>query len=312
MTEVELKQGMDASQEVLFSLCPRKYFYVYEQGLKDEMGLAALFSKHLIHAALAIQYASLNLLLSPYPDLDKLWENYIAEAGEGARMDSFYTLDLAQRALDKYAFDGYLVRDREEFDVVEVEAVKSRRLNDELSWISKPDVVLSHKEIGTIYPLDFKTSKYAPKGLSIKRVPDYTRDILFDRQFLGQVWITRGEGHITRHFKLGVNDITISEQRLDSIPEVLLKEWEEERKEVLTLKEKYRTIGVWPKNAPQACYNFGYVCPFLRLCNVGIEASAAIAEWIEKCDPYAYLKEAVKSSDGQSEGSGKGMTPNVT
>jgi hypothetical protein len=254
------------SQIEKWEQCHRKWSYYYIDKLESAKSWASEFSSALIHPALAKWYLTGGTRLA-VNEWDELWENYINVVGQipsSSKADTeIYTLRNAIQHIGIYVeryepdFDMYDTVSSEEMFFKIVPDV------DKFVYLSKPDVLLARKTDKKKVTLDFKHSKWdINAGLSP-----------FDRQFLGQAWVTGAEFMMKTHMqtkytvKNGFEHITNrshepvdDDQMTEFVTELQLK-----CDQIASAKRR----NTFPKHAPKACNDFHKPCEYIDLCRVG-------------------------------------------
>ena len=281
---------VDNSQASLFERCPQAYDYRYNHHLIEQQGIAAVFSKYLIHEPFSLWYGSKGNIVWPRSHFDVVWTQICTAARYSTIVARARTNDLRiyTGATAHTMYSAYLrkfSRDFEMYQVVSSEDVYFVTFDDipGVIYLSKPDLILAQND-SVLINADFKISQY----------PDQ-RDLLpFDRQFLGQAFAS-GSRIMMKNF------INVFQIRETSLPHVditrnvvpvdddLMAEFVRDLKLTLVqIREAHKT-KTYPKYAPKACYPFPkHVCPWMTLCSLGKTRSIAIEEE-ETENPLEYL-----------------------
>lgn len=262
------------TQLELFEECARRYQYVYRLGLEKRVGVAAIFSRELVHKPLASLYRDEPL------DWTALWDAYAEKYGLDALAGPPYTLAVAQACYEQYA-ERFLESDRaqyafqppEQMRFLTVKAHLPSGEEQEVLYLSVPDVVLVDRQTGEATPLDFKTSKR----------PSPVLPTPLNRQFVGQAMAVGACRYIVAVFTLGATKsgrphVELVRHEVE-LTEDLMEEWQAEMtSSVLEIAQADRT-GVWRKQAPKACWSYGERCAYINLCEAGALRHGMIENW---------------------------------
>ena len=255
------------TQVSLFQLCPRRYSYRYREHLKDTVGAEAVYSREVLHPALASLY-----LPGVAPDFPELWRHYTDEVGEMAITKPLLSLSLAQSAYTRCA--PLAAADLETYDVDGIEQERHFWLAPGgVSFIAKPDVVLRHKETGDLLSVDFKFSTRDPFLPS------------FHSQFVSQAIACEASAACVITIGIaGSRARNAAENVRAEVSRTLLlisqdqkSEWFAEAALTARIMAQCDAEQVWPKVAPGACMAFGRPCEWLDLCEQGALRVTTIA-----------------------------------
>lgn len=258
------------TQLSLYQDCPRKYHYAYSHNLKrmDKVGLPALWSRALLHPAIAHAYSFQSL--PPQEWWDTHNTNYVYEGGHVASLDPIYNVLTAKKAL--LAYQPFLEEDLKEYKVLQTETQIDWHPTPPITFRSVADALLQQKETGERWTLEVKSSKYAPRSEPMG-------------QSVGYCIATNAVGVIQVHFQLktlpkGGCKIEITRLPLH-IPQDARDEWLNETATLISHIAFNEETDVWPKN-PQACHRFNQPCPYLDACRGVSLAPHIIQRWKEE------------------------------
>lgn len=262
---------LDFSQLTTFEMCGAKYNYIYGHSLPDPKHPSAIFSAEIVHPMLSDWYikGGWGGLGAHDALLTKCWKNF-QTAIQGRKLtrnqQATYTKGNAQMVISNY-IQKY-TPDLQLYKVVNSEEVYWGTLDGlkDFLWLSKPDLVLSRVD-NALVVVDFKSSQYA---FNNKLIP-------FDRQFLGQAYLTNAKFIMKRHIQLEhrITSEDAEEASINLVPTFLevdsdlLTEWEAET--VQSARDYLSAVehNVWIKRAPTACNAFNQPCTFMDICTLG-------------------------------------------
>src|SRR3990167_5709059 len=260
---------IDMSQLNTFERCPELYNNVYNKGLQELKGPGALFSSLVIHPLLSRWYlAGGTRPLTPLM-IKKAWmsfNNKCSLLNLRQNQTYAYSFSTVTKLLATYVtqysldFDMYKVASSEDFYWKVMTNIDF--LGGKVIFISKPDLVLMRLGDGAITTLDWKTSMYNTQPTLLP----------FDRQFLGQAWVTDAKFMLKAFMLLpasaGVYPTLIRE--FAEVDKDLMLEFEKELYISIQQLLLSKQLEVWPKRAPNSCYPFpGITCSFIDLCPLG-------------------------------------------
>lgn len=253
------------SQIEKWEQCHRKWAYYYLDKLESPKSWASEFSSALIHPVLSRWYVD----NGKPTDIDwmKLWHDYISVIGQippSSKADTqIYTLRTAQTHLGLY-MDQYKL-DFDMYDTVSSEEMFFKIIPgvSKFVYLSKPDVLLQRKTDKKKVTLDFKHSKW-----------DINADLSsFDRQFLGQAWVTDAKfmmkTHMQTKYTIKTDSEYITKRSHEPVDDDQMKEFVEELQMKCDQIAMAKAKNVFPKHAPKACNDFRKPCEYIDLCRVG-------------------------------------------
>lgn len=276
------QQSVDNSRLETYDACPQLYDYKYNLELDPgESNLAARFSTHMVHIPVQRWYESNGVYRPDWEERFKAWNPSQEELL--AQRHNDYSAAAADRLFDEYItrFSG----DLEDYDFECAECYYTKDLDPDNtipSWGAKLDMLLKRKSDDMIIPFEFKSSRY-----------DYILiGLPFNRQVLGQIYVTHSEKCVVNYFGLNSrdfrkNDYRISRFEVEPTPEEL-ERWRKETSQEVWNMEVSRIEGVYPRKS-HSCKRFNKECAFLELC-LGSKSYDAF----DKTDSLEYLKESVE------------------
>lgn len=250
--------------------CPRRYQYIYRHHLEKRVGIAALWSRELLHPAMAALYRT------GYPvDTQALWDQFVEQYQLEALQGPPYTFAMLEECVLQYA-ERFYTADCEQYAPLPSEQMRFlnlRHKDHELLYLSVPDVVLVERTTGEAAVLDFKASKRISPLLVSP----------FNRQFLGQALAVGAQKILVTVFELdqtktGKPKVAVTRHEL-VVQEDLAEEWVAELGATVARIATADETGVWPKSAPKACYSYAERCPYALLCEAGELRHRMIEEW---------------------------------
>lgn len=266
-----IDKPIDYSQLSLWGKCPRLWYYKYIKGMDFEMHPSASWSSILIHKPIELWWKD-----KPWY-WNKLWDEFVT--GRKGVVDDFYTLELAQLAIEEWMREHG--NDKEKYEFIAAEGV--RPVAAVPGFVTKPDLVVRRKSDGLKFVRDTKAKKYDNEAL------------LFDRQFLGQVLGYEADGFsrdliLITHTKKEGFDINVQRDEVE-VPQDLLDEWVDDTKLTMEFMRMCVERGVYPKFSPDGCFPFPRIkCPAVDFCPMGKLREEAIERFPKK-NPYDYLEE---------------------
>lgn len=254
------------SQIEKFEQCHRKWSYHSIDKLVEQKTWPMNFSGMMLHPALSRWYTSGGKQTFGDKDWQNAWLAYTTSM-EGVPLPrnqtSIYSINNAFTIINTYINQFY--KDFEMYKVVESETKRWKILPGmKAVYLSIPDLVLSRIGDEKIVVNDFKHSTW-----------DVNADLqVFDRQLLGQAWVTDAKFLMKTHIhtkvgRAGENPLITITRPFDPVEPDQLSEWLDEVCMTADEIQRAREKGVFVKHAPKGCFAFQKKCEFVELCNLG-------------------------------------------
>jgi len=304
----EIGEWLDASKINELHLCPRRYFYRYEEHLVPKTSEERHYANPMqygiaIHAALASYYdgTGLDPVTCPCPSMEgcefchgqpipRMGMLFLINYPFDPPIELDYnprTADPRTRARGLEILHQYLERwGRESFEVLATEipfAIEFFR-NDPhepipkllFTYVGRIDLI--KKQDGQIFPKDHKsTTQFGQR---------------FHNQWkldLGQTGYMHAVANIlgipVEKAEINALRITTKIQQDESFLRIEttrnpedFEEWEREVRAAFASIQRYRAEGFWPKHAPYACSAYNRTCEYYNLCTATCNARANIIE----------------------------------
>ena len=233
-----------------YNRCPKLYEYTYEGAVRpdDPGGVPTRFGQHMVDTPLTEWYRSGGTYRPPWDDL---WDACAVTDDERvAKPNKVYTIATAKSLWQEYT--SRFARDFDVYEVINVQTFVVPR-PDLLDYGAKADVVFRHKETGAVIPHDFKSSRW-----------DFILEAGYlNQQFLGQMWVWGATEHITTLLN---PESGLVERMLTRITVDQLAQFERETMFRIASVKRSKYWGIWPREAPGACFKFGRWCVFQGVC----------------------------------------------
>lgn len=265
----------DASKISAYRLCPRKFFYRYEQNLIP-LGYTSTPMQFgsAIHKALEHIYTG-----DPRERVDGVYkfakifcDNFPKELEERA-----YTQELGQELLACYIIKW----GQEDFTVLAVEQPFHLNLPDDIggsgfTYAGRVDMVVNMG--GKIYPFDNKTTSHFGDH--------FEKGFKLDVQMSGYI-----KANKVAHGEAAAGAAIINALRPSTkiSPECFVRkittrtpdelvEWENELRSTVDDIRRSRISNRWIKHAPTACFTYNRTCEYYGLCTSGVSQRAALID----------------------------------
>lgn len=252
-----------------YDLCPRRFYYHYELGLREPQGLAAAYSTHLIHAPIEAYVRDWlgggagRAAIDWDATYDAYWLEFRRELDLMPDFDDvLYSLANAKRVLAMY------VKDPIDGDYIAVEERGYLTFPNGMQYVSIPDfLVRNERGLSTV---DLKMTS----GWKIPPLSPY------DDQFLGQAIPLGADGfyRVTIQGDKKSGRITLLPAEWQPVDPVLAGEWRDEVAQQIDLieQDRLRVRGNWRKK-DKNCNAFGRECTWKGRCEIGLEANRPAA-----------------------------------
>lgn len=277
----------DYSSLELADQCLRKYKYKYVDGVADQTGIEAEFSKNLIHPVIGLAYTMSYERFHDMRQNRRFWEPMWAKfQGSGVRAatsrQAVYTLDMAQRLVNAFC-TAYPI-ESEEYSLEGIEQLYWRVLPGLKCavWVAKPDLMLRRRGDQRQVAAEIKVSSW-PFNRSLN---------IMDRQLLSQAWVSDSAINMKIFLQIVLEReklINLEAQRevKPTDPE-MMAEWLDETQFSVGVLQDAQRSDIWPKRAPRSCMDFNKPCAYIHICPLGSSKRMVMAGFAKR-EPFDYL-----------------------